>query len=43
MGQDNINNKYVGDEKYEESQVKEYYTRYESLFWVKLKAPWPIR
>lgn len=34
---------YVGDDKFDQSEVKEYYTRYESLFWVKLKAPWPIR
>ncbi|KAI8056537.1 uncharacterized protein B0P05DRAFT_560079 [Gilbertella persicaria] len=32
----------IWDDKYDRSEIKEYYTRYESLFWVKLKAPWPI-
>ncbi|KAI7895592.1 uncharacterized protein EV154DRAFT_495395 [Mucor mucedo] len=32
----------IWDEKFDESKVLEYYSRYESLFWVKLKAPWPI-
>lgn len=32
----------IWDDKFDQSEVKEYYTRYESLFWVKLKAPWPI-
>ncbi|OBZ90135.1 hypothetical protein A0J61_01826 [Choanephora cucurbitarum] len=32
----------IWDDKYDQSEIKEYYTRYESLLWVKLKAPWPI-
>ncbi|KAI8090793.1 hypothetical protein BDF21DRAFT_412178 [Thamnidium elegans] len=32
----------IWDDKFEVSKVLDYYTRYESLFWVKLKAPWPI-
>lgn len=32
----------IGDEKYEVSEVKEMFTHLESLFWVKLKAPWPV-
>lgn len=31
-----------GDEKFDVSEVKEVFTCFESLFWVKLKAPWPI-
>ncbi|KAI8370250.1 hypothetical protein BD560DRAFT_396853 [Blakeslea trispora] len=32
----------IWDDKYDASEIKEYYTRYESLLWVKLKAPWPV-
>ncbi|KAG0173704.1 hypothetical protein DFQ28_008297 [Apophysomyces sp. BC1034] len=32
----------IWDEKYDVSEVKELFTVYESLFWVKLKAPWPV-
>ncbi|KAI7877166.1 Bet v1-like protein [Lichtheimia hyalospora FSU 10163] len=32
----------IWDEKYEVSEVKEMFTHLESLFWVKLKAPWPV-
>ncbi|KAF7730724.1 hypothetical protein EC973_001673 [Apophysomyces ossiformis] len=32
----------IWDEKYDESEIKELFTAFESLFWVKLKAPWPI-
>ncbi|KAI8355088.1 hypothetical protein EDC96DRAFT_516251 [Choanephora cucurbitarum] len=30
------------DEKYDSSEIKMMYSRYESLFWVKMKAPWPV-
>ncbi|KAI8389333.1 hypothetical protein BD560DRAFT_381326 [Blakeslea trispora] len=30
------------DEKYDTSEIKKMYGRYESLFWVKMKAPWPV-
>ncbi|ORE18874.1 Bet v1-like protein [Rhizopus microsporus] len=32
----------LGDEKYDTSEIKQLYSRYESLFWTKLKTPWPI-
>ncbi|KAI9484868.1 hypothetical protein BDB00DRAFT_852941 [Zychaea mexicana] len=32
----------VWDEQFDTSDIKELYTRYESLFWVKMKAPWPV-
>ncbi|KAI8149039.1 hypothetical protein BJV82DRAFT_550385 [Fennellomyces sp. T-0311] len=32
----------IWDEKYDVSEVKEMFSPFESLFWVKLKAPWPV-
>ncbi|KAI9320525.1 hypothetical protein BX666DRAFT_1204476 [Dichotomocladium elegans] len=32
----------IWDEKYDSSEVKEMFTHLESLFWVKIKAPWPV-
>ncbi|KAI7848277.1 hypothetical protein BDC45DRAFT_523922 [Circinella umbellata] len=32
----------IWDEQFDSSDVKELYTRYESLFWCKLSAPWPV-
>ncbi|KAI8064263.1 uncharacterized protein B0P05DRAFT_554754 [Gilbertella persicaria] len=32
----------IWDEKYDTSEIKAMYGRYEALFWVKLKAPWPV-
>ncbi|KAI9025783.1 hypothetical protein CLU79DRAFT_743048 [Phycomyces nitens] len=32
----------IWDERYEVSETKEWFSPFESLFWVKLKAPWPI-
>ncbi|KAI7854980.1 hypothetical protein BDC45DRAFT_556858 [Circinella umbellata] len=32
----------IWDEKFDTSEVKEMFTPLESLFWVKLKAPWPV-
>lgn len=31
-----------GDEKFDVAHVKEMYSCWESLFWVKIKAPWPV-
>lgn len=36
-------NQLLGDDRFERSEIKDHYTRFELLFWVKLKAPWPIR
>lgn len=33
---------FSGDDKFDTSEIKEMYSRSESLFWSKLKAPWPI-
>ncbi|KAI8141051.1 hypothetical protein BJV82DRAFT_620648 [Fennellomyces sp. T-0311] len=30
------------DEPFDASDIRELYTRYETLFWCKLKAPWPV-
>jgi hypothetical protein len=35
-------NRTVGDEKFDTSDVKQMFNRHESLFWCKLKTPWPI-
>lgn len=32
----------IWDDRFEQAETKEYYTRFEALFWVKQKAPWPI-
>ncbi|KAI8638892.1 hypothetical protein BD408DRAFT_446399 [Parasitella parasitica] len=32
----------IWDEKFDTSEIKEMYSRGESLFWSKLKAPWPV-
>ncbi|RCI00734.1 hypothetical protein CU097_013681 [Rhizopus azygosporus] len=32
----------IWDEKYDTSEIKQLYNRFESLFWTKLKTPWPI-
>ncbi|CAO3652916.1 unnamed protein product [Cunninghamella blakesleeana] len=32
----------IWDEKFHSSEVKEMFTKLESLFWVRLKTPWPI-
>ncbi|KAI9488733.1 hypothetical protein BDB00DRAFT_771944 [Zychaea mexicana] len=32
----------IWDEKFDSSEVKEMFTHLESIFWVKLKAPWPV-
>ncbi|KAG1138466.1 hypothetical protein G6F37_004766 [Rhizopus arrhizus] len=32
----------IWDDKFDASEVKAWYSRYETLFWTKLKAPWPI-
>ncbi|KAI9261450.1 hypothetical protein BDA99DRAFT_560328 [Phascolomyces articulosus] len=32
----------VWDEQFDSSDIKELFTRYESLFWCKLNAPWPV-
>ncbi|KAI8343726.1 hypothetical protein BC941DRAFT_343159 [Chlamydoabsidia padenii] len=32
----------IWDEKYHSSEIKETFTRYEYLFWVRLSTPWPI-
>lgn len=33
----------IWDDKFDSAAIKEVYTRDESFFWVKQKAPWPIR
>jgi hypothetical protein len=33
---------FIGDEKFDRSETKEIYSRYESVFWGKVKTPWPI-
>lgn len=32
----------IWDEKFDSSDVKQMYSRFESLFWAKVKTPWPI-
>ncbi|KAI9472316.1 MAG: hypothetical protein EXX96DRAFT_583616 [Benjaminiella poitrasii] len=32
----------IWDEKFDTSDIKEMYNKYESLFWSKVKTPWPI-
>ncbi|KAI8997807.1 hypothetical protein BDB01DRAFT_772493 [Pilobolus umbonatus] len=32
----------IWDSRYSDSKVIKYYERYESLFWVKMNAPWPV-
>lgn len=33
---------FIGDDKFDDAEIKEIYSRYETLFWAKTKAPWPI-
>lgn len=33
---------FLGDERFDTSEIKEMYSRTEALFWSKLKAPWPV-
>ncbi|KAI9280066.1 hypothetical protein BY458DRAFT_501279 [Sporodiniella umbellata] len=32
----------IWDDKLDDSDVKDFYGRYQALFWTKMKAPWPI-
>ncbi|CAO0792178.1 unnamed protein product [Mucor circinelloides] len=32
----------IWDDRFDQAETKEHYTRFELLFWVKHKAPWPI-
>ncbi|KAF1802057.1 hypothetical protein V8B55DRAFT_1377098 [Mucor lusitanicus] len=32
----------IWDDRFDQAEIKEHYTRFEGLFWVKHKAPWPI-
>lgn len=32
----------LGDEKFDVAELKQMYSAYESLFWCKVKTPWPI-
>jgi hypothetical protein len=34
---------FLGDEKFDVAEVKEAFTFRETLFWSKLKTPWPMR
>lgn len=33
---------WTGDEKFDTSEIKQMFSKYESLFWCKLKTPWPV-